>query len=69
MTVINNKLFIAHPHGVRILHDASARQFIPTHSFDYAAILGLDKPMRRVKAHTYVWSSSQHCHVVRHPKF
>lgn len=50
--MINGKLFIPHPQGVRILHDASARQFISTRSFDYNEILGLNKPMVRVKALT-----------------
>jgi hypothetical protein len=52
MTIKNDKLFISTPKGVHILHDASARQFIPTRSFDYNAILGLDKPKNRVKALT-----------------
>jgi len=69
MNFTNNKLFIESPKGVHIIYDKTARQFIPTHSFDYKAILGLDKPMGRVKARTYVWSSSQNCHVVHHPKF
>jgi len=69
MTIKNDKLFISTPKGVHILHGPDARQFIPTRSFDYNAILGLDKPKNRVKALTYVWSSSQNCHVVHTPKF
>jgi len=52
MTIKNDKLFISTPKGVHILHGPDARQFIPTRSFDYNAILGLDKPKNRVKALT-----------------
>lgn len=52
MITLNNKQFVDHPDGVKIIHDKSASQFLPTAHFDYNAILGLDKPMNRVKALT-----------------
>lgn len=67
---INNKTFEPFLNGVRIVHgEEGVRRFMSSSSFDYNEILGLNKPMGRVKALTGSWSSTQNCHIVRVPKF